>query len=125
MDSIVRLFKKASPKDTGELIRGWDSLLTKKPGEVSGKLVNKRPNAAKIFNFLRQGTRAHLIRPKKAKALAWQGHSGTIFARLVKHPGTKAVPSLGKPLTEGLAVIINAMKADIQKKVAERANAAR
>jgi len=51
------------------------------------------------------GSRPHVIRPKKAKALAWGGTrrlSGTLasgskpthFAKLVHHPGTKPYPYL-------------------------------
>lgn len=51
------------------------------------------------------GSKPHIIRPKKAKVLAWggtrrlsgtlaKGSSPTHFARLVHHPGTKPYPYL-------------------------------
>ena len=45
--------------------------------------------------YVEEGTVAHLIRPKNAKALRWMGPSGPIFAKEVRHPGTKADPWLG------------------------------
>lgn len=46
--------------------------------------------------FLEYGTRAHKIRPKRAKALRFTGRSGQpVFAREVNHPGTKADPFMG------------------------------
>lgn len=38
-----------------------------------------------------EGTRPHLIRPRYKKVLRFPGHSrtGWVFAKLVRHPGTK------------------------------------
>ncbi len=58
--------------------------------------------------FLEFGTRAHDIRPRKGRALAWPANASgrrlsgrartnsgrMIFARKVRHPGTKAQPFL-------------------------------
>jgi hypothetical protein len=41
--------------------------------------------------YVHEGTKAHVIYPKKAKALRWYGADGNpIFATKVNHPGTKA-----------------------------------
>lgn len=50
-----------------------------------------------IYNH--DDTRPHLIRPKNAKVLAFQGNTGTVFARVVHHPGTRGT----KFLTRGAA----------------------
>lgn len=42
--------------------------------------------------FVLHGTGPHIIRPRKARALRWQGSGGTRFARVVHHPGTKPNP---------------------------------
>lgn len=40
--------------------------------------------------FVEEGTRAHVIEPRRAKALRWIGRNGrAVFARRVRHPGTK------------------------------------
>lgn len=48
--------------------------------------------ANEIFKFVDEGTKAHIIRPVKAKMLHWvdAASGGDIFAREVHHPGTKA-----------------------------------
>jgi hypothetical protein len=75
-----------------------------KPGAISAtsaKVVANTPYAAS----LELGAKPHVIRPKRAKVLAWGGprrltgrlRSGgkpTNFARLVHHPGNKPYPYL-------------------------------
>lgn len=39
--------------------------------------------------FVHTGTRPHDIYPKNKKSLRWAGNSSFIFARHVRHPGTK------------------------------------
>ncbi|MBE3607040.1 HK97 gp10 family phage protein, partial [Campylobacter sp. RM13119] len=70
---------------------------------------------ASYAKFVYFGTKPHIIKPKKAKALAaplkkvkgWSGkvstHDGTqyaIFGKAVNHPGTKANPYLQKAFRE-------------------------
>ncbi|QRY48157.1 hypothetical protein JVX93_16055 [Mycolicibacterium boenickei] len=43
---------------------------------------------------LHDGSRPHVIRPVKAQALRFQIGGRTVFAKLVRHPGTKARPFL-------------------------------
>lgn len=43
----------------------------------------------KIATFTDKGTRPHMIRPRRAKALAWSKGGKTIFAAWVWHPGYK------------------------------------
>ena len=42
--------------------------------------------------FVQEGTRAHDIRPKRAKALRFQAGGQTRFAKSVRHPGTSPNP---------------------------------
>lgn len=42
--------------------------------------------------FVIDGTAAHDIRPRHAQALHWVGPGGSVFARLVHHPGTRPNP---------------------------------
>ena len=55
--------------------------------------------------YVERGTRPHIIRPRKAKALAWggvrrlsgalaRGSAPTHFAKIVHHPGTRPHPYL-------------------------------
>ena len=43
-----------------------------------------------IFKFVDEGTKAHIIRPVRAKMLHWQENGQDFFAKEVHHPGTKA-----------------------------------
>mgnify|MGYP007071587094 FL=1 len=43
-----------------------------------------------VFKFQDLGTKAHIIRPKRAKVLHWVAPTGDVFAKEVHHPGTKA-----------------------------------
>ncbi|WP_298036082.1 HK97 gp10 family phage protein [uncultured Campylobacter sp.] len=52
--------------------------------------------------FVYFGTRPHVIKPKKMKALA-NKKSGQIFGKSVNHPGTKANPYLEKAFSEYVA----------------------
>lgn len=86
------------PRKTGHLQR---SIV---PGQLttSSAVVEARTPYA---GYVEHGTRAHIIKPKNAKALAWggerrltgklkSGSSPTHFAKVVHHPGTKAEPYL-------------------------------
>lgn len=74
-----------TPRRTGGaagsvLLKSWSST----QAMVTGALSYWPP--------LEEGSRAHIIAPKNAKVLAFRTKSGTkVFARRVKHPGTKGV----------------------------------
>lgn len=53
----------------------------------SGAVVS---GSAKYLPSIEEGTRAHVIRPKNAKVLAFNAGGQKIFAKSVKHPGTPA-----------------------------------
>ncbi|GAA2945984.1 MULTISPECIES: hypothetical protein [Streptomyces] len=46
------------------------------------------------------GTRPHLIRPRRTKALRFQKNGRTVFAAVVRHPGTQANNFLAQALRE-------------------------
>lgn len=49
-----------------------------------------------------EGTRPHLIRPRRAQFLRFQVAGGrTVYTKLVRHPGTKPVPFLQEALRRG------------------------
>lgn len=51
--------------------------------------------------FVLDGTRPHLIRPRRAKALHFYVDGSEVFTRLVRHPGTRANNFLGRALRLG------------------------
>ena len=56
-------------------------------------------NLVPYAKFVYFGTKPHVIKPKKMKALA-NKKSGQIFGKSVNHPGTKANPYIEKAFSE-------------------------
>lgn len=50
--------------------------------------------------MVNDGTRPHIIRPKRAKALRFKVGGKVVFARIVHHPGTRARPFLDRALAD-------------------------
>lgn len=50
--------------------------------------------------MVHDGTRPHIIRPKNAKALRFRVGGRIVYARVVRHPGTRARPFLDRALRE-------------------------
>lgn len=50
--------------------------------------------------MVNDGTKPHIIRPKRAKALRFKAGGKTLFAKVVHHPGTRARPFLDRALTD-------------------------
>lgn len=56
--------------------------------------------------FVEAGTRAHII---EGAPLVFQAAGGTVFARRVHHPGTKAHPYMQPGMEEGARVFVASM----------------
>lgn len=50
--------------------------------------------------MVNDGTRPHIIRPRRAKALKFKVGGKVVFARIVHHPGTRANPFLDRALAD-------------------------
>lgn len=116
----VREAKLLVPRKTGNLGR------TIRVGTVTNTSASIVAGGERNVGYaaaVEQGTRPHVIVPRKAKVLAWggkrrlsgslaKGSKPTHFAMRVNHPGTKAkpylVPGLRKAATEqGIDAIVN------------------
>ncbi|MER7135405.1 hypothetical protein ABT358_02530 [Streptomyces sp. NPDC000341] len=51
--------------------------------------------------FVLEGTRPHVIRPRRASVLRFEVGGRVVFARKVNHPGTRANNFLGRALRTG------------------------
>lgn len=80
------------PVRTGNLGRtiGEGPISFTGPRTVHGSVHAKADYAL----YVHEGSRPHLIRPKRAQALRFQIGGRTVFAKLVRHPGTRARPFL-------------------------------
>ena len=115
----VREAKQLVPRRTGNLGR------TIRPGSTTATRGEIRAGGVRNVGYaaaVELGTRPHIIRPRKAKVLAWgggrtlggrlrAGERPTHFARSVRHPGSRAkpflVPGLQRAVTaEGVNVIV-------------------
>ena len=83
------------------------------PGEVDGHVGAGVVASAEYARYVEEGTRPHIIRPVRARALAWGGdrrltgslRTGarpTSFARIVHHPGTRPKPFLRPAAVQAL-----------------------
>jgi hypothetical protein len=72
-------------------------------------------NGAPQALFLEEGTRPHVIRPRNARALRWFGPGGPIFARSVRHPGTRAQPWLEPAIRDNAGVFEGIYAGEIEE----------
>ncbi|MEM9610963.1 MAG: hypothetical protein AAGA99_26375 [Actinomycetota bacterium] len=81
-----RRLDRTEPIDTSELARSrYDDEIETRDGP--GVRIGY---TAEHAVHVRNGTRPHEIRPKRATVLAFPGRGGrTVFAKKVQHPGTK------------------------------------
>jgi len=76
---IAELMRERAPVRTGRLRQSI--IVRLETGEVSvGPTVPYAP-------YVEYGTKPHIIRPVRAKALAFEVQGTTVFAKLVHHPG--------------------------------------
>ncbi len=61
--------------------------------------------------YLHQGTNPHVIEPRRKKALRWTDGGAFVFARRVKHPGTKKDPYIYEALDAEEPVIVSRFEA--------------
>ncbi len=76
LNILVTDIKRNTPVDTGRLRGSVRKRKTATGGEIY--LNGKRNN--EVAEYLIEGTKAHWIRPKKKKALAWWTGSGMAFS---------------------------------------------
>lgn len=76
-----------------------------------GHDLQRAPHAV----FVLFGTKAHLIKPKKKKALRWAGGGAFHFAKVVKHPGTKADDWLKRAAAMAPQIFAQAVQAHVNQ----------
>jgi len=94
---VVNRAKILCPVDTGRLRA---SIKSKR-----SRFFTLRPKVTVYSNvdyagFVNDGTRPHIIRPRRAKALRFRVGGRIVYARVVNHPGTRARPFLDRALEE-------------------------
>ncbi|RPH72011.1 hypothetical protein EHM76_06005 [bacterium] len=92
--AALAAIKAQTKRRTGDL---EDKLVAVQISPMSGKLFDTSEHA----EFIDKGTVAHVIRAKKARALAFQVAGAMVFRRVVNHPGTKARPFVAPAMAAG------------------------
>jgi len=88
--AALAAIKAQTKRRTGDL---EDKLVAVQISPMSGKLFDTSEHAEFIV--------AHVIRAKKARALAFQVAGAMVFRRVVNHPGTKARPFVAPAMAAG------------------------
>lgn len=69
--------------------------------------------ADEIFLYQDEGTKPHIIRPRKKRALAWPGGSHPV--KMVRHPGTKAQHFTKRVMAKASAHVLKALNDLVEK----------
>jgi len=85
---LFDIIYSAAPERTGFLRRSMSYSVTDRGAEISAE--------APYAGFVEFGTRPHMIFPRRATALRFEKDGRVIFAKYVRHPGTKPHPYFRK-----------------------------
>ena len=122
LDEINQTFKKLADVDKSKTMKEFVDYVYDKAIERADKhtktgammkavFLHKQGNAhyvgvdkklAPYALFVHWGTKPHLIKPNKRKALRWTNGSVFSFAKVIHHPGYKGDPFLTLALDDGL-----------------------
>ncbi|PWI06533.1 hypothetical protein DIZ27_32860 [Streptomyces sp. NWU339] len=91
---VADIARQEAPGRMGQYI---DWKVTEGPRGLQGVIVCDHH----AVRFVLDGTRPHIIRPRRAKALRFETGGRVVFAKRVRHPGTRANPFLQRALRMG------------------------
>jgi len=96
-----KVFNRArvlSPWDTGNMRGEHTMTVTAQP--AANRVVGRVSVRTDYAMAVHEGTRAHVIRPNRRKALRFRYRGRTVIVRQVRHPGTQGRPWLATALRE-------------------------
>ena len=89
------LAKTNSPVDTGDLRLSHAEAPIKVSGSKVSTEISAEGNAKQQYAMaVHEGTKPHVIKPRRKKVLSWKGPEWRVFATAVNHPGTPPRPWL-------------------------------
>ncbi len=94
VDRIADIARTEAPGSMGQYI---DTRIDEGPGGLQGVITCDHPKVRLVL----EGTRPHIIRPRRAKALRFEVGGEVVFARKVRHPGTRPNNFLARALRLG------------------------
>jgi hypothetical protein len=93
-ERTARFAEEEAPGTMGDFV-SWK--VEDGPRGLQGVITCDHPKVRLVLD----GTRPHLIRPRRAKALHFFVDGQEVFTKLVRHPGTRANNFLGRALRRG------------------------
>ncbi|MFP3118159.1 hypothetical protein [Streptomyces sp. Iso 434] len=93
-ERVARIAEREAPGSMGEHVR-WD--VRPSPRGLQGEITCDHP----AVRYVLEGTRPHIIRPRRARALRFEVGGQVVFSRMVRHPGTRPNDFLGRALRLG------------------------
>lgn len=93
-ERVADIARREAPGSMGRYV---DWRVTEGPGGLQGVVTCDHP----AVRFVLEGTRPHLIRPRRARALRFEVDGQVVFTRLVRHPGSRPNPFLQRALRLG------------------------
>jgi hypothetical protein len=93
-ERVARIAAAEAPGSMGEYIT---TDVQEGPRGLQGVIVCNHPKVRLVLD----GTRPHLIRPRRAKALRFEVGGDVVFTKLVRHPGTRPNNFMARALRLG------------------------
>lgn len=101
LTAIKTVFKPVGKSWADQTVRLAQSRVTVRTGRTKATIRRKNASMRKAAveakggaRFLEAGTVAHVIRPRRFRALKWNANGQPMFAKKVNHPATRAKPFL-------------------------------
>lgn len=91
---VASIAEDRAPGSMGDYV-SWE--VVEGPGGLQGVVRCDHP----AVRFVLDGTRPHLIRPRRARALRFEVGGRVVFSKLVRHPGTRPNNFLAEALRLG------------------------
>jgi hypothetical protein len=133
LQDALKKYPEAASREMAKAIRDATLLLEGnvakeapvKTGNLRGRISHRiSPTRGEVFTTVKyaqavhEGTRPHIIRPRRAKALRFRGGDGKfIFAKSVNHPGTKGNPFFTRATEKTLPKIREFFRAALRRAV--------
>lgn len=93
-ERVAQIAEKEAPGSMGSYI-SWK--VQEGPRGLEGVIVCDHP----AVRFVLDGTRPHIIRPRRARALRFEVDGRVVFSAFVRHPGTRPNNFLARALRLG------------------------
>lgn len=93
-ERVARIAEAEAPGSMGRYI-SWK--VQESPRGLEGVIVCDHP----AVRFVLDGTRPHIIRPRRARALRFEVEGRVVFSAFVRHPGTRPNNFMARALRLG------------------------